>query len=132
MSSGSRTRVDVSTCKAGVTLKVRYMNGSGGATPPCHVGTFSGTYSNCRCSLVISLHTQRCMMMAELLERRGGLFLDLASMLFFRGERSGSGELPEDNSLFADASPLPGRIGFLPLLCLTEGAGWLLPHAFSP
>ena len=72
------------------------------------------------------------MMMAELLERRGGLFLDSASMLFFRGERSGSGELPEDNSLFADVSPSPGRIGFLPLFCLIEGAGWLLPHAFSP
>ena len=78
-----------------------------------------------------ALHTQWCMTLAESLEQRGGLFLDSASMLFFRGERSGSGELPEDNSLFADASPSPGSIGFLALLCLTGGVGWLLPHAFS-
>ena len=33
------------------------------------------------------------------LERRGGLFLDSASTLFFGGGRLGSGELPVDNSL---------------------------------
>ena len=132
MSSGPRTRVDVSTCRAGAAPKVGYMNRSGGATPPCHVGTFSGTCSDFRRSLVISLYTWRCMTLAESLEQRGGLFLDSASMLFFRGERSGSGELPEDNSLFVDASPSPCSIGFLPLFCLTGGAGWLLPHAFSP
>ena len=132
MSSGSWTRVDVSTCRAGAAPKVGYMNGSGGATPPCHMGTFSGTCSDCRCSLVISLHTRRCMTLEESLERRGGLFLNSASMLFFRGERSSSGDLPEDNSSFADASPSPSRIIFLPLFRLIGGAGWLLPHAFSP
>ena len=34
--------VDVSMCGAGAASKVGYMNGSGGATPLCHVGTFSG------------------------------------------------------------------------------------------
>ena len=132
MSSCPQTGVDVSTCRAGAAPKVGYMNGSGGATPPCHVGTFSGTCSDFRRFLVISLHTRRCLTLAESLERRGGLFLDSASMLFFRGERSGSGELPEDNSSFVDASPSLGNIGFLPLFYLTGGAGWLLPHAFSP
>ena len=72
------------------------------------------------------------MPLTELLERHRGLFLDSASMLFFGGERSGSGELQEDNSLSAIASLSPGRMGSLPLFCLTGGAGWLLPRAFSP
>ena len=65
------------------------------------------------------------------LERRGGLFLDLASTLFFGCGRSGSGELPEDNSSSAVASPSSSRIGFLPLFILTEDVGWMLPRAFS-
>ena len=99
MSSSPHTVVDVSMCGAGATLKVGYMNKSDGATPLCHVGTFSGACSECCLSLLISLHTRRCMPLTEQLERRGGLFVDLASTFFFGGERSGSGELPEDNSL---------------------------------
>ena len=57
MSSGPRTMVDVSMCGAGAAPKVGYMNGSGGATPLCHVGTFSGAYFDCRDSLLIPLHT---------------------------------------------------------------------------
>ena len=53
MSSGHRTVVDVSMCGVGATSKVGYMNGSGGATPLCHVGTFSGACSDYRCSLLI-------------------------------------------------------------------------------
>ena len=53
-------------------------------------------------------------------------------MLFFEGERSGSGELPEDNSSSTAASLSPGRMGSLHLFCLTGGAGWLLARAFSP
>ena len=108
------------------------MNGSGGATPPCHVGPFLGACFNFRRSLLISIHTRRCMPLKERLERRGGLFLDSASTLFFGGERLGSGELPEDSSLSVVASLSPGRIGPLPLFCSTGGAGWLLPRVFSP
>ena len=72
------------------------------------------------------------MPLTEPLERRGGLFLDLASTLFFGGGRSGSGELQEDNSSSAAASLSPGRMGSLPLFYLTRGVGWLLPHSFSP
>ena len=57
--------VDVSMCGAGAAPKVGYMNGSGGATPLCHVGTFSGAYSDCRYSLLISLRTRRCMLLTE-------------------------------------------------------------------
>ena len=103
MSLGPRTVVDVSMCGADVAPKVGYMNESGGATPLCHVGTFSRIYFDCRRSLLISLRTRRCMPLTERLERRRGLFLDSASTLFFRGERSGSGDLPEDNSSSAAA-----------------------------
>ena len=65
------------------------------------------------------------MSLTDWLERRGGLFLDSAFTLFFESGRSGSGELPEDNSSSAAASLLSGRIGSLPLLCLIEGVGWL-------
>ena len=65
------------------------------------------------------------------LERHGGLFLDFASPLFFGGGRSGSGELLEDNSSSAAASLSSGQIGSFPLFCITRGAGWLLPRAFS-
>ena len=108
------------------------MNGSGSSMPLCHVGTFLGAFFDCHRSLLISLHTRRCMPLTERLERRMGLFLDLASMLFFGGEGSGSGELLEDNSSSVVASLSPGRMGSLPLFCLTGGVGWLLPRAFSP
>ena len=58
MSSSPRTMVDVSMCGEGAASKVGYMNGSGGATPLCHMGTFSGACSNCRCSLLIFLRTR--------------------------------------------------------------------------
>ena len=132
MSLSPWTVVDVSMYRAGAAPKVGYMNGSGGATPLCHVGTFSGAYSDCRRSLLISLHTRQCMPLTERLGRGEGLFLDSASTLFFWGERSSSGELLEDNSSSAVASLSPGKIGSLPLFCLTGGAGWLLPRAFSP
>ena len=83
MSSGPRTMVDVNICRAGVAPKVGYMNISGGATPLCHVGTFSGTCSDCHRSLLISLRTWRCMPLTERLERCGSLFLNSASTLFF-------------------------------------------------
>ena len=63
-------------CGAGAAPKVGYMNKSKGATPLCHVGTFSGACSNGRRSLLISLRTRRCMPLTERLERRRGLFLD--------------------------------------------------------
>ena len=132
MSSGPRKVVDVGMCGVGAALKVGYMNGSDGDTPLCHEGTFSGACSDCRRSLLISLHARRCMPLTKWLERRKGLFLYSASTLSFGGGRSGSGELPEDNSSSAAASLSPGRIGSLPLFCLTGGAGWLLPRAFSP
>ena len=124
--------VDVSMCEAGEAPKVGYMNGSGGAAPLCHLGTFLGACTDCHCSLLISLRTRRCMPLTKRLERRGGLFVDSTSTLFFGGERSCSGELPEDNSLSAVASLSPSRMGSLPLFFLIEGAGWLLPLAFSP
>ena len=70
------------------------------------------------------------MPLTDWLEWRGGLFLDLTSTLFFRGGRSGSEELLEDNSLSTAALLSFGHIGSLPLFCLTGGAGWLLPRAF--
>ena len=124
--------VDVSMWGAGAAPKVGYMNGSDGVKPLCHVSTFSGACSDYRRSLLISLRTRRCMPLTKRLERRGGLFLDSASMLFFGGNISGSGELPEDNSSSAATSLSPDRMGSLPLFYLTEGAGWLLPRAFSP
>ena len=132
MSLGPRTLVDVGMCGVGAAPKVGYMNGSGGTTPLCHVGTFLGSCSDCHRSLLISLCTRRCMPLTEQLERRGGLFLDSASTLFFGEDILGSTKLPEDNSSFVAASLSPGRMGSLPLFYLIGGAGWLLPCAFSP
>ena len=132
MSSGPRTVVDVSMYGAGAASKVGYMNESDGATPLCHMGTFSRACYDYRCSLLISICARRCMPLTERLERRGDLFLDSASTLFFRGEISGSGELLEDNSSSPAALLSPGRMGSLPLFCLTGGARWSLAYAFSP
>ena len=132
MSSGPRTVVDAGMYRAGAAPKVGYKNENDGATPLCHVGIFSGACSYCRRSLLISLRTRRGMPLTEQLERCGGLFLDSASTWFFGGGRSGSGELPKDNSLSVVASLSPGKTGCLPLFCLIGGAGWLLPRAFSP
>ena len=116
---------------AGVAPRMGYTNGSDGAMPLCHVGIFSGACFHYRLYLLNSLLTRRGMPLMDRLERRGGLFLDLVSTLFFRGGRSGSGELPKDNSLSAAASLSSDQIGSLPLFCLTRGARWLLPRAFS-
>ena len=132
MSSGPRTTVDGSMCRAGAAPRVRYMNGSGGATSPCHKGTFLGACSNCCHSLLTSLRTRRCMPLIKWLERRGGLFLDSASTLFFGGGRPSSEELPEHNSSSTGRSLSPGRMGSLPLFGLTGGAGWLPLRALSP
>ena len=124
--------VDACTYEAGRAPKVGYTNGIDGATPLFHMGIFSEACFDYRLSLLNSHHTRRGMPLMERLEQRGGLFLDSASTLFFGGGRSGSGELPEDNSSFATASLSSDRIGYLPLFCLTGDAGWLLPRAFSP
>ena len=97
MSSGPQTAVGVGIYKAGTTPKVGYPNGSDGAAPPGHASMFSGACFDCRLSLLNSLCTRLGMPLKDRLERRGGLFLDSASTLFFGGGRSGSGELPEDN-----------------------------------
>ena len=131
MSSGPRTVVGAGMYGAGAAPKVGYTNGSDGVAPLCHAVIFSGACSNCRFSLLNSLCTRRGMPLTEWLERRGGLFLNSASTLFFRGGRSRSRELPEDNLSSASVSLSFGRIGSLPLFCLIGGAGWLFPRAFS-
>ena len=128
---GPRTAVDTCIYRTGAASKAGYPNGSDGAAPPSHVGMFSGARFNCRLSLLNSLRTRRGMPPTDRLERCGGLFLDSASTLFFGGGRSASGELPKDNLSSAAASLSSGQIGSLPLFCLTRGARWLLPRAFS-
>ena len=123
MSLGPRTVVDVGMCGAGAAPKVGNMNESDGVVPLCHAGTFSGAYSDCCCTLLNSLCTRRCMPLTERLERVEGLFLDLASTLFFGGGRSRSGELQDDNSSSVVVSLSPSRMGSLPLFYLTRGAG---------
>ena len=71
MSSGPRTVVDVSMCRAGAALKVGSMYGSGGAMPLFHVGTFLGTYP----ALSISLLIRRCMLLMERWNDTGASFL---------------------------------------------------------
>ena len=68
---------------AGVAPKVGYPNGSDDTAPLYHVGMFSGACSECHLSLLNSLHTRRGMPLTNWMERRGGLFLDSASTLFF-------------------------------------------------
>ena len=129
MSSSPRTVADAGIYGTGAAPKAGYTNENDGAMPLCHVGIFSGACSDCRLSLLISLRTRQS---TPLTERREGLFLYSASTLFFGGGRSGSGELLEDNSSSAAASLSSGRIGSLPLFCLTGDAEWLLSRAFSP
>ena len=131
MSSGPRTAAGTGMNGTGAALKAGYPNESDGAAPPSHSGMFSGACSDCRLSLLNSLRTRQGMPLADQLEHRGGLFLNSASTLFFRGSGSESGELPEDNSSSATASLFSDRIGSLPLFCLTRGAGWPLPRTFS-
>ena len=131
ISSSPRTAACVGIYGAGAAPKVGYPNGSDGAAPPCHAGSFSRVCFYYRLSLLNSLRTRQGMSLMDRLERCGGLFLYSASTWFFGGGRSGSGELPEDNLSSAAASLSSGQTGSLPLFCLTGGAGWFLPHAFS-
>ena len=123
MSSSSRKVVDAGMYRASAAPKVGYTDGNDGATPLCHVGIFSGACYDCCCCLLISLRTRRGIPLMKRLVWRGGLFFYLASMLFFGGGRSRSGELPKDNSSSAVASLLLCKMSSLPLFCLTGGAG---------
>ena len=123
MSSSPRTLVGAGMYGASAASKVGYTNESDGATPLYHVGIFSRAGSNCLLSLLNSLLTRRGRPLTDRLERCGGLFFDLASTLFFRGDRSRSGDPLEDNSSSAAASLSSGQIGSLPLFCLIGGVG---------
>ena len=57
MSSGPRTVVGAGIYEAGAAPNVGYTNVSNGVAPLCHVGIFSGACSDCRLSLLNSLHT---------------------------------------------------------------------------
>ena len=87
MSSGPWTVVDAGIYGAGAALNIGYTNGSDGDMPLYHAGIFFGAYSDCRFSLLNSLRTRRGMPLTERLEQREGLFLYLASTLFFKGGR---------------------------------------------
>ena len=63
-------------CGAVATPKGGYMDGTGGATPPGRLGTYSCDGSNWRRSLLASLRTRRCVELTDRLGQRGGLFLD--------------------------------------------------------
>ena len=130
MSSGLRTTVGTGINGTGAVPKAGYSKGSGGAAPPSHAGMCLRAHFVCRLSLLNSSSTQRGMPLTDLLERRGGLFLDSNSTLFFGGSGSGSGELPEDSSSSVAASPSSDRIGSLPLFCLVGGGGWPDPRTF--
>ena len=95
MSSGPRTAVGTGINRTTTVPKARYPKGSGGAMPPSHAGMFSGARSVCCLSLLNSLHTRQGIPLTDQLERRGGLFLNSASTLFFGGSESGNGELSE-------------------------------------
>ena len=134
MSSGPLTAIGASIYGTGVAPNVGYPNGSYGAAPLSHAGMFSRARSNCCLSLLNSLYTLRGMPMTDRLERRGGLFLDSASTLFFGGVRSGSEEMPKDNLSSGAASQSSDRIDSLPLFCLTGGGvqgGYSLVHFLS-
>ena len=77
-----QTAIKKTKCGAGGAPTVGYMNGSGGATPPCHTGIFSGTSFEYRLSLLNSLRIRWRMPLTDRLERRRGLFLDSTSALF--------------------------------------------------
>ena len=68
MSSGPRTVIGAGIYRADVALNVGYPNGSDGTAPPSHAGMFSGACSDCRLSLLNSLHNQRSMPLMDLLE----------------------------------------------------------------
>ena len=85
------------------------------AIPSNRVDICSGANSEWGLSLLDSLRIRRRAPLIARLEWQGGLFLNLASTLFWGGERRGSGELSEDNSSFSGGSLWSGRAGSLPL-----------------
>ena len=99
---------------------------------PSRTGTYSGTSSEWRLSLLASLSTRGHAPLTDLLDRCGGLFLDSASTLFWGGERSRSEELLEDSSSSAGGSLSPMRIASLPLFSRVGGVEWIGPREFSP
>ena len=105
MSSGSRTAKGSGIHGASAAPKVGYPNGSDGTAPPSHTGMFSGAHFDCHLSLLNSIRTRWGIPLTDRLERRGGLFLNYTSTLFFGGVRSGSEYLTEDN-LLSDAASL--------------------------
>ena len=127
MSSSPRTVVDAGMYGVGAASKVEYTNRNNSATPLFHVAIFLGACFDRRLSLLISLRTRQGMPLTKRLERRKGLFLDSASTLFFGGGKSGSGDLPEDNSSSAVASLLSGRIGSLPFFLFNRGCRVVAP-----
>ena len=98
--------------------------------PPGLIGIYSGASSEWRLSLLASLHTRWRAPLADRLNRRGGHFLDSAFALFWSGERSRSGELPDDSSSSTGGSLSPLRMGSLPLFDIVEGARWICPRKF--
>ena len=130
MFSGPRTGVGMGINGTGAIPKVGYLKGSGGVAPLRNAGLCSGARSVWRLSLLNSLYTRLVMPLMDRLERRGGLFLDLASALLFGGKASISSELSEDNSSFVVALLSSDRTGSLYLFYLTGAAGWLLLNTF--
>ena len=118
-------------CGAVATLKGEYMDGTGRVMPPGRSGAYSRAGSDWRRSLLASLRTRRCVVLMDLLGRRGGLFLDWASAAFGDGERHGSGDLSEDNSSSAGRSMLSGTVASLPLSGRDRGSGRRGPQDFS-
>ena len=123
ISYGPRTVVGAGIYGASAAPNLGYPNISDSVAPLYHTGTFSWACLNCLLSLLNSLRTWRGMPLTDRLERCGGLFLESDSTLFFGGGRSGRGELPEDNSSSVAVSLSSGRIGSLPLFCLTGDVG---------
>ena len=91
MCCGPRRAEEKNMCGAVATLKGEYMDGTDRVTPPGRSGAYSRAGSDWRRSLLASLRTRRCVVLMDLLGRRGGLFLDWASAAFGDGERHGSG-----------------------------------------
>ena len=123
MSCGPQTTEEKNMCGAGATLKGGYMDGTGGATLPDRSGTYLRAGSDWHRSLLASLCIQRRATLMGRLDRRGGLFLDWASVALGDGERRGSGELSEDNSSFAGRSMSSGTAASFSLSRRDGGSG---------
>ena len=118
-------------CGAIATLKGRYMDGTGGATPPGRSGIYSCGGSDWRRPLLVFLRTRSCVVLMDRLGRRGGLVLDWAFAAFEDVEHRGSGELSEDISSSAGRSMSSGTVASLPLSGGDGGSGQRGPLDFS-